>query len=104
MGYLSSTSSKGTISTERALCLLEDLHLLQTRIQKEIIPLISDLIFSKLQTAGNVEYSEEEIRATFVEPLFSELDLRFDIIAKPCISAICKKVETRLAENVGGFK
>jgi hypothetical protein len=36
--------------------------------------------------------------------LFCELDLRFDIISKPCISAICKKVETRLSENMGGFR
>lgn len=48
--------------------------------------------------------TEVEIKEKLVDPLFSELDLRFDMMARPCISAICKKVETRLTENMGGFR
>ena len=46
MDYVNNT--KSLMSTERVLCLLEDLHLLQTHMHSTIAPMIASLLAEKI--------------------------------------------------------
>ena len=81
-------NSQGQMQTQQLLKLLEDLNQFQDAIHNQV----GAALLARLEPIGGTEQD--------VEGLLSEVDTRFELMSKPCIDAIGRKLQIKLSENI----
>ncbi len=81
-------NSQGQMQTQQLLKLLEDLNQFQDAIHNQV----GAALLARLEPIGGIEQD--------VVGLLSEVDTRFELMSKPCIEAIGRKLQIKLSENI----
>ena len=84
-------SERKTLPADKILFVLEDLHQLQIGIDHTLVPQIVQRVVGAASKNGH-QADEAQILENFVKPLINQVSRRFELLTKPCISAISKKI------------